>query len=256
SVAAVHRFTDMGIEPFLVASSLTGVVGQRLLRRICANCKIDYIPTANEIAVLDAQVGHQPERWVKGQGCNLCSHTGYRGRVGVYELLDVSDAIREMIVDRSSHHDMRAVAVEEGMRTMQAQAFELVVNGVTTIEDVVRSVYAPGIDVEGSAPLELPRGRSALSRGRSAVRKGADEVEDPSAQTMPEDSGPVEVDHLGGAVVEAPEVKAEGSGGSKPEPGSESSPSGAVSNDSRATRAKESQKSAPAGAHTEVGVSE
>jgi len=174
SVAAVHRFTDMGIEPFLVASAMTGVVGQRLLRRICTNCRAPYTPTPAEISVVAEQVGHQPSQWLKGAGCKMCNQTGYRGRVGVYELLAVTDGIRELIVARSTHQEMRARAVEEGMRTMQEQAFNLVVDGVTTVEDVVRSVYAPGVDPSGVKPQkELPAGKRALAKGKDALEAGA-----------------------------------------------------------------------------------
>jgi type IV pilus assembly protein PilB len=164
SVAAVHRFTDMGIEPFLVASALSGVVGQRLLRRVCSTCAAPYTPTPAEVRIIDEQVGHQPNEWLKGTGCNMCSNTGYRGRVGVYELLQVTDTIRELIVARSTHHELRAAAIGEGMRTMQQQAFELVVDGKTTVEDVIRSVYAPGVDREASdEPKELPAGKGELA---------------------------------------------------------------------------------------------
>ncbi|HLU42506.1 MAG TPA: ATPase, T2SS/T4P/T4SS family [Microthrixaceae bacterium] len=172
AVAAVHRFTDMGIEPFLVASALTGVVGQRLLRRICTACAAEYIPTPAEVHVVGEAVGHQPPRWMKGTGCNICSGTGYRGRIGVYELLQLSDAMRELVVARASHHEMREVAIEEGMKTMQEQAFELVVNGVTTVEDVIRSVYAPGVEMAEAQQKELMPGKRAL-------RKGAEHLESP-----------------------------------------------------------------------------
>ena len=182
SVAAIHRFTDMGIEPFLVASALSGVVGQRLLRRICTNCATPYTPTPAEIRIVDEQVGHQPPVWLKGRGCNLCNNTGYRGRVGVYELLQISDSIRELIVARATHHEIRALAIDEGMRTMQAQAFELVVDGKTTIEDVIRSVYAPGIDRdEAKDPLELPAGKRALGKAPGELG-GPDQG--PEAKTM------------------------------------------------------------------------
>ena len=173
SVAAIHRFTDMGIEPFLVASALTGVVGQRLLRRICNNCKAPYQPTPAEIRVVAEQVGHQPKQWVKGTGCNLCNRTGYRGRVGVYELLAITDGMRELIVGRATHHEMRARAVEEGMRTMQEQAFNLVVDGITTVDDVIRSVYAPGVDRgQPEEPKELLPGKRALAKGRESLAAG------------------------------------------------------------------------------------
>lgn len=191
AVAAVHRFTDMGLEPFLVASSLTGVVGQRLLRRICTNCKTEYTPSANEIRVIDEQVGHQPKVWYKGVGCKMCSNTGYRGRVGVYELLEVSDSIREMIVDRASHHEMRAVAIEEGMRTMQEQAFGMVVDGITTIEDVIRSVYAPGVETGEDSQLSLPAGRRSLDRGRKAMQRASEGIAQGDAASLPEDGGAI-----------------------------------------------------------------
>jgi type IV pilus assembly protein PilB len=173
SVAAIHRFTDMGIEPFLVASALTGVVGQRLLRRICNNCKAPYQPTPAEIRVVAEQVGHQPKQWLKGAGCNLCNRTGYRGRVGVYELLAITDGMRELIVGRATHHEMRARAVEEGMRTMQEQAFNLVVDGITTVDDVIRSVYAPGVDRgQPDEQKELLPGKRALAKGRDSLAAG------------------------------------------------------------------------------------
>ena len=172
SVAAVHRFTDMGIEPFLVASAMSGVVGQRLLRRICTSCATPYTPTPAQIRILDEQVGHQPPVWLKGTGCNLCGQTGYRGRVGVYELLRITDAVRDLIVARSTHHELRALAIEEGMRTMQAQAFELVVDGKTTVEDVIRSVYAPGVDADEEAPKELPAGKRELGKGAEMIGGG------------------------------------------------------------------------------------
>ena len=102
----------------------------------------------------------------------MCHNTGYRGRVGVYELLQVTDTIRELIVGRATHHELRAAAIAEGMRTMQEQAFELVVDGVTTVEDVLRSVYAPGCRRRGATQKELPAGKRALARGCAAGLPG------------------------------------------------------------------------------------
>jgi type IV pilus assembly protein PilB len=205
AVAAVHRFTDMGIEPFLVASALSGVVGQRLLRRNCTSCAKPYTPTPAEISMVAEAVGHQPTQWLRGEGCNVCHNTGYRGRVGVYELLPVNDPIRELIVGRATHHELRAVAVEQGMRTMQTQAFELVVDGVTTVEDVLRSVYAPGVDRAAEDPLELSAGAAALPEGGGplAMGAGAEDLGDPGDEprarrdTTPGESAP------GGARAEA-----------------------------------------------------
>ena len=162
AAAAVHRFTDMGIEPFLVASSLNAVIGQRLLRRICSACRVDHTPSPADIAVLEQHVGELPERWTRGEGCNVCSGTGYRGRIGVYELLEITDAIRELIVDKATHTRIHRAAVAQGMRPMQTQALELVVRGVTTVQDVLRNVYAPAMGQE-MAPPAVARSAAAPS---------------------------------------------------------------------------------------------
>ncbi|MFZ4668085.1 MAG: GspE/PulE family protein [Microthrixaceae bacterium] len=146
SVSAIHRFTDMGIEPFLVASAVSGVVGQRLLRRICTSCRETYEPHPDHIRLTQGFAGKLPDAWTRGAGCNMCSGTGYAGRVGVYELLKVSDAIRNLIVAKATAKEIRDVAVAEGMSTMQTEAFGLVAAGVTTVDDVLRSVYAPGME--------------------------------------------------------------------------------------------------------------
>ncbi len=148
SAAAIHRFTDMGIEPFLVASAMSGVVGQRLLRRVCNGCAEEVEPSASEVRLLEDHVGELPEVWKRGRGCNLCSGTGYRGRVGVYELLEINDEIRDLIVSKATHHEIRRAALEQGMKSMQQQAFELVLAGETTVDDVVRNVYAPGMELQ------------------------------------------------------------------------------------------------------------
>lgn len=168
AVAAVHRFTDMGIEPFLVASSLSGVVGQRLLRRNCTACAETYKPTAAESRMLERYSSLTPV-WAKGKGCELCAGTGYRGRVGVYELLVFTDAIRDLVVARASHHEIKALAVEEGMRTMQQEAFDMVAKGLTTVDDVLRSVYASGMDAEDAPIGELEPGKSELPAGKRAI---------------------------------------------------------------------------------------
>jgi len=178
AVSAIYRFTDMGLEPFLVASALTGVVGQRLLRRMCSNCRTTYVPTPTEVNAVAEHVGHMPSAWLRGAGCNLCNKTGYRGRIGVYEFLEVSDDIRELIVQRAPHHTLREHAVREGMKTMQEQAFELVVDGITTVEDVIRSVYAPGVDQFDEETLrELPAGKRELREGKQALVSATDEGE-------------------------------------------------------------------------------
>jgi type IV pilus assembly protein PilB len=145
SVSALHRLLDMGIETFLVASSVTAVVAQRLVRRVCTYCRVPYQPAAEELAFLDAVGGCVPERgFVHGAGCNFCAQTGYLDRIGVYELLTVTDAMRELILDRASHDDLRKVARAEGMRVLQEEALRLVGAQITTLAEVLRSSYVVG----------------------------------------------------------------------------------------------------------------
>jgi type IV pilus assembly protein PilB len=145
AATALHRLLDMGIENFLIASSVSAVVSQRLVRRVCDNCREHYQPPAEELAFLDTFGGDVPlDGFVRGAGCNFCAHTGFLERTGVYELMPVTDAIRELVVDRASHDEIRKVARYEGMRTLQEEAVRLVGLGVTTIAEVVRSIYVVG----------------------------------------------------------------------------------------------------------------
>src|SRR3954469_12735805 len=98
SVAALHRFLDMGIEAFLIASSVIGVIGQRLMRRNCDSCKEPYTPSADELAVFRENGGKPKRLWYQGEGCHLCAGTGYQDRIGVYELLRVTPEIRRLVV--------------------------------------------------------------------------------------------------------------------------------------------------------------
>jgi type IV pilus assembly protein PilB len=163
SVAAVARFMDMGIEPFLVSSAINGVVAQRLIRRLCPACREPVQPSARDLdLVAEHTDGQMPLTWYRGRGCNLCNGTGFRGRVGVYELLEFDDVIRELVVRRASHAELRNAAVERGMRTMQEQAFMLVTDGVTTVDEVLRSVYAPSAEERVAEPRALGPGARAL----------------------------------------------------------------------------------------------
>jgi type IV pilus assembly protein PilB len=159
AVAALHRFTDMGIEPFLVASAVSGVIGQRLLRRNCPSCTVEYKPSPDRIRLVASMLGTGKATFKRGEGCNMCNNTGYRGRSGVYELLKVTDAIRQQIVEKDTHTAIRKTAIREGMVTMQLQAFQMAADGVTTVDEVVRAVYAPGVELDGEpiGELEAPR---------------------------------------------------------------------------------------------------
>ncbi len=143
SVAALHRFLDMGIEAFLIASSVVGVIGQRLLRRVCDSCKEPYTPGADELAVFRQHSGgSEKSTFYRGAGCNFCAGTGYRDRIGVYELLRITPELRRLIVGWATTEELRRLAVAQGMRTMLREAMALVENDVTTIPEVVRTLFA------------------------------------------------------------------------------------------------------------------
>ncbi|MFL6161822.1 MAG: GspE/PulE family protein [Jatrophihabitantaceae bacterium] len=146
SVAALHRLLDMGIETFLVASSVTAVLAQRLVRRNCGYCRATYQPSAEELAFLQAVGGQVPAAgFVRGVGCNFCAHTGYLDRIGVYEMLPITEGIRDLVLDRASHDEIRKLARAEGMRVLLEEALQLVEHGVTTVAEVLRTVYGTGV---------------------------------------------------------------------------------------------------------------
>ena len=141
AVSAVLRFLDMGIESFLIASSMIAIVGQRLVRRICPACKTTCELSEEERSFYLESGGKKKEMFYYGAGCNFCSGTGYKERIGVYEVLPITPEIRHLIVERSSEDDLRALARKQGMRTMREQAIQLVSEDVTTVSEVIRSIY-------------------------------------------------------------------------------------------------------------------
>jgi type IV pilus assembly protein PilB len=141
SVAALHRFLDMGIESFLISSSVLGVVGQRLVRRLCPECRTPYEPSADELAMWDKAGMAAKSTFYRGEGCVFCADTGYQGRIGVYELLVVSDQMKQLVVTEPTYQELRDLAVSEGMVPLQTEALRLVERDVTTIDEVLRTLY-------------------------------------------------------------------------------------------------------------------
>ncbi len=142
AASALHRLLDMGIESFLVAAAITGVVGQRLVRRVCRSCREPHTLSPEELTVFENGGGYlEGARFMKGTGCNFCSHTGYQDRIGVYEVLVITESMRQLVLERASHQILRDQAILEGMRTMQQAGFDLVAAGVTTVDEILRSVY-------------------------------------------------------------------------------------------------------------------
>ena len=136
---AVTRLIDMGIEPFLIASTLEAVLGQRLVRTICNNCKTEYQPTPDlleQLGLTEAQVGGRP--FFYGAGCSYCNQTGYKGRRGIYEYLRIKDPIRELINQRKPTLVIRDKAIELGMRTLREDGIRCILDGYTTVEEVLK----------------------------------------------------------------------------------------------------------------------
>ena len=142
ATSALRRLTDMGIESFLIASSLLGVVGQRLIRRVCELCAQPYTPTWVERSFFERAGGPPDKRdFVLGAGCEVCGNTGYSGCSGIYELLVVTEDMKDLIVSGAPRAQLRALAVEQRMTTLRDQAIRLVTGNATTITEALRTVY-------------------------------------------------------------------------------------------------------------------
>jgi len=138
AAGAVTRLVDMGVEPFLVAASLEGVLAQRLVRTICPTCRASYEPTEaliNQLGLSPHELGDK--EFYTGQGCELCGN-GYRGRQGLFELLDISDPIRDLIIKRSPSVVIKQKAIELGMQTLREDGLRNIYTGKTTIEEVLK----------------------------------------------------------------------------------------------------------------------
>ncbi len=133
---AVTRLIDMGIEPFLVASSLVCVLAQRLVRVICPHCKESYKPSNQELSYLS--IDPRPAALYHGRGCDKCLGKGYLGRTGIYELLEITPEIRAMIAERKDAQSIKAAAVRAGFKPLQKNALDKILKGITTIEEVIR----------------------------------------------------------------------------------------------------------------------
>lgn len=140
--SAVTRLIDMGIEPFLVASSLIGSLAQRLTRVLCPECKEPYRPSEEELQRLTIPVEEGRNlTFYRPVGCEFCRDTGYRGRIGVFELLGIDDQFRDLIVGKSSSVKLRETAIKTGMETLPQDATKKIIQGITSVEEAMRVVY-------------------------------------------------------------------------------------------------------------------
>jgi general secretion pathway protein E len=149
AAGALPRLRDLGAEPFLLSSTINAIVGQRIVRRICENCKTGYIPASPLLDEMRKVLGNlyptlppKHDTLYKGAGCAVCGHTGYVGRVGIFEVLPVSEKLGHLVLENPDSALIQNEAVAEGMITMQQDGYLKVLRGVTTIEEVMRVAQA------------------------------------------------------------------------------------------------------------------
>ncbi len=140
---SINRLIEMGVEPFLVSSSINAVVAQRLIRRICTKCKTSYTATEAMVKQLRLQPG-KDYTFYKGQGCRTCKDTGYKGRLAIFEILTMNDTIRDMILEKGSPVQIRNSALKSGMKSLRQDGIIKAVNGLTSIEEVLHSTQESG----------------------------------------------------------------------------------------------------------------
>jgi type IV pilus assembly protein PilB len=140
AAGAVTRLTEMGVEPFLVASSVDCVLAQRLARRLCPDCKEEYRPTKQFMIDAGYEEGSLPEKLWRPKGCKKCGGTGYRGRLGVHEVMLISEEIGDLTVKEATAEAIKAVAMEQGMLTLRQDGLEKARQGSTSVEEIARVV--------------------------------------------------------------------------------------------------------------------
>jgi general secretion pathway protein E/type IV pilus assembly protein PilB len=137
---AVTRLIDIGVKPFLVASSVRALMAQRLVRKVCKRCGAPYQPIESELATLGLDPGKvSGATFMRGKGCNDCNKTSYRGRFGIFEIFVIDDEARKLIYDRVPTSILRARAREMGMRTLREDGARKVMAGLTTADEVIRA---------------------------------------------------------------------------------------------------------------------
>lgn len=143
--SAITRLVDMGVEPFLVGSSLVAVLAQRLVRVLCSACKQSYVPTPEQLAEVGIAAPATPFPIYDAVGCEICKHTGYKGRIGIFELLLIDDEIRAMISQNIDAKTIKRKAIAKGMSTLRQDGAQAVLRGVTSIAEVLRATEDEGV---------------------------------------------------------------------------------------------------------------
>jgi len=145
AAGVLTRLIDLGVEPFLIASSVIGVVAQRMVRRICPDCSHSIEAPLVERMAYEKEIGEKKAQFLYGTGCATCAYTGYLGRTGIFEILVVSDRIRALVTNRANSSEIRSNALEEGMMSMRNDGMRKVQSGITTPSEVLRSAYSPDL---------------------------------------------------------------------------------------------------------------
>ncbi len=141
--SAIARLLDLGIEPFLISATIEAIIAQRLVRKICLNCKVEYDPSDEQLYELNlTKESLAGKKLCYGAGCSVCGGTGYKGRMAIYEILVMSDRLRQLVMERAPTEKIRNIAKEEGMRTLRESGLLAIFDGLTTIEEVVRETIA------------------------------------------------------------------------------------------------------------------
>jgi general secretion pathway protein E len=133
---------DLGVDAASISSTLIGIAAQRMVRRLCTNCRTLYQPSEGEMQVFENEIQEENIEFYTGSGCNLCANTGYRGRTGIFEFLVMSESIRKMLRENKSTSDIRERAIAEGMVTMKKDGMLKVKEGITSISEVLRNVFS------------------------------------------------------------------------------------------------------------------
>ena len=141
--STIARLLDLGVEPFLLTATIEGIVGQRLVRRICSNCKTAFEP--DEAQLRDLRLTEEEikgKKFYYGRGCSKCNGTGYRGRIGIFEIMVFNDEIRELIMNRASTNVLRVAAQKAGMGQLRDSGLAAIYDGITTIDEISKETMS------------------------------------------------------------------------------------------------------------------
>lgn len=147
SPSAITRLRDMGIEPFLITATVEAILAQRLVRKICSECRTQFEPSDELLMELQLPIAQARQyKFYYGRGCQRCNNSGYKGRCGIYELLEVNDEVRDLVASSASVDDIRNYCRSQGMTTLREAGLKLIFDGVTTIDEVVRETVVEDVD--------------------------------------------------------------------------------------------------------------